>query len=59
MQGISRVFWYSFDETQSPLLEEQRWFVVAGTGWVVNDVVAHIGTAMEGIYVWHLFEVKP
>ena len=20
---------------------------------------AHIGTAMEGIYVWHLFEVKP
>lgn len=36
---------------------EQRYFTVVGTGWEVEEEVCHIGTYMEGMFVWHVFEI--
>ena len=37
---------------------EKRNFVIYGTGWDLSeDKMNHIGTVMDGIFVWHIFEV--
>jgi hypothetical protein len=32
-------------------------FLVAGTGQVIPSDAAYLGTVMDGIFVWHVFEV--
>jgi hypothetical protein len=36
---------------------QQRYFRVVGTGWEIEEEVNHIGTYMEGAFVWHVFEI--
>jgi len=37
---------------------ETRHFAVFGTGWVIETIFAkYIGTTLEGIYVWHCYEI--
>lgn len=37
----------------------QRTLRVVGTGWDLEEGSEHRGTAIEGDYVWHLFEMTP
>lgn len=34
----------------------KRDFVVAGTGHPVPDDYVHVGSCMDGMFVWHVFE---
>lgn len=48
--------WCLVDENQP---KETREFVMVGTGFEFDSSkLTYIGTAQEGLYVWHLFEVK-
>jgi len=38
-------------------LIDLRVFEVQPTGWAIEDVRHHVGTAMDGDAVWHVFEV--
>jgi hypothetical protein len=38
---------------------EQRRFEIIGTGRNVPDSHEHVKTALDGPFVWHLFEVRP
>jgi hypothetical protein len=38
--------------------DEQREFRVLGTGEYIDEAWQHVGSAIAGIYVWHVYE-KP
>ncbi len=38
--------------------KETRWFVVCGTGRLIPDNAAYVGTAKINDDVWHVFELE-
>lgn len=50
-------FWAIHDDDG---MQQQRAFVVVGTGQEIPDGATHIGTAVApgGLLVWHLFELS-
>lgn len=56
MQNGKPVIWATVDETP---IKEKRTFVIAPTGGGIPDWNTHyVGTAFDGPFVWHLFELK-
>lgn len=54
-RGVTCI-WAMVSDTE--VVKEMRLFVVLGTGHVCGDgVYRHIGTVMDGPFVWHVFEV--
>lgn len=43
-------------DTDEPL--QGRRFKVVGTGWEFKDWASHVGTVLEGPFVWHCFEIN-
>lgn len=57
MQGIYVAMWV---DVYTPNQTETRLFVIRGTGHEITHTdAAYIGTAMDGPFVWHVFEVTP
>ena len=54
-QDSYHCFW-ALVNTNNPL--ELRHFDVVGTGWALVDDMHHVGTFLEGHYVWHVVERK-
>lgn len=54
MQGRHLCMWVDVN-TDRP--KDERSFMIIGTGHPVPDDAAYIGTAQQGEFVWHLFEV--
>lgn len=56
MQDTNFCIWVEIDKDET--LQEHRTFAVYGTGWEMEDREhCYIGTAFEGNYVWHIYEV--
>lgn len=53
-QGNQLYMWLLVDP-KAPLSEWD--LMTVGTGWDLPDSVSHLGTAHDGGFVWHLFEV--
>jgi hypothetical protein len=45
-------------EVNPSIPSEIRSFQVVGTGHQISPNMEHIGTTIDGSYVWHLYEVK-
>jgi len=65
MQGGKLCLWASVDPLLNPDDTEMRRFRVAGTGYVLPDGLAYIGTVLDDtreawdgprLLVWHVFE---
>lgn len=56
MQGHEVVVWAETPVDGDPFTVTRR-FRVIGTGFDVPDSGTYIGTAFDGPYVWHLYEV--
>jgi len=54
MQGRHLCMWMDVNTAAD---KDERSFVIIGTGHPVPDDAAYIGTAQQGEFVWHLFEV--
>ena len=52
-QGNEGMFWAEVD-TSMPY--EQRYFDVIGTGWEVPTGLTYIGSYLQEMYVWHIYE---
>lgn len=46
------------EKPQGPQPVEMRHFEVFGTGWDIPDDARHLGTVIQGKWVWHCYEVK-
>lgn len=56
MQGTNLCFWGIVNETGKM---ENRTFFIAGTGGEFNGTdKEYIGSVQDGLYIWHLFEIK-
>lgn len=55
MQHGLPTFWYEFDETKTKT--ESRCFQVIGTGHQIDGKAVFCGTAIDGDYAWHLYEI--
>lgn len=56
-QNLVTCMWYEFD-TEAPLVPTT--IMVFGTGHVIeDDNLKHIGTIMDGDYVWHYYMKQP
>lgn len=57
MQGDVPTLWAWVDTTAIPV---RRLFALVGTGHPLPDYIGleHVGTAMHGEFVWHLFEMR-
>lgn len=54
MQGNVPCIWAMVDIVQASV---ERKFAVVGTGWDFDPAgLEYVGTVIDGIYVWHLFE---
>lgn len=53
MQGSDVCLWCQVDSTR---LRENRSFRVVGTGHPVDHSWKYRGTAIDGAFVWHLYE---
>lgn len=51
--------WIEVDPNEEEL--HVRKFLIVGTGGEVPDnrIVAHVGSTVEGAYVFHIYEVQP
>ncbi len=50
--------WAMCDPEQAPV--HSRLFVVVGTGFeLTGGELKHIGSTVDGPFVWHLFEMLP
>jgi hypothetical protein len=47
--------WVEVDTTQEV---EGRFFIVYGTGWMIDEESIYVGTVHSGLLVWHIYEVK-
>ncbi len=54
MQEGVPTLWALVDPTEELI---PRYFSIVGTGWEIEEEVTHIGTFMEGAFVWHVFEI--
>jgi len=46
-------FWAEVDTEKN---KEKREFVIVGTGHPIPENYEYVGTALDGWYVWHLYE---
>lgn len=53
MQGDTPTVWAECDTEAT---DEKRGFYVRGTGEVIRDGPAHVGSFQQGPLVWHVFE---
>lgn len=44
-------------EVKTDAPQEERGFRVFGTGFAIPDGFVYRGTAMDGAYVWHVYEL--
>ena len=54
IQGDEYCIWVRVD-TDAPKVK--RSFTIVGTGWEIEDSLGHVGTILDGAFVWHIFEV--
>lgn len=54
MQNDSPTLWFELDPTSAPV---DRKFVVVGTGWPLPAEGEHRGSLLDGMFVWHIYEV--
>lgn len=47
--------WVMLDLSQPPTVS--RTFEVVGTGWDIEDGRVHVGSLLDGGFVWHVLEV--
>lgn len=58
MQGADLCVWAEVeDDPQRPMVAVQ-WRVI-GTGHPVPAVGEHVGSCLDGAFVWHVYEVRP
>lgn len=57
MQAGSICAWFEVDAVGETT--EKRSFVIVGTGHMVPEGTSHVGTVLDGIFVWHIYEDKP
>jgi hypothetical protein len=55
LQGLFPCIWALVDECAESV---PRQFRVFGTGWPVSGVGAHVGSFVQGPFVWHVFETE-
>ncbi len=55
MQGHVSCIWAEVDTDSKPVVEHLH---VVGTGHEVPADAAHLGTWLDGPYVWHLYALK-
>ena len=57
MQNGAPYIWV--EVSTNPHLDiEGRYFEIAGTGWEIEDDAVHIGSVIDGAFVWHIYEVQ-
>ena len=55
LQGDTLCLWCLVDPKAQPTM---RQFTVVGTGhYIGTEQLHHIGTVLDGVFVWHAFEV--
>lgn len=70
MPAVAKIVYFGLDGSGDPCLwaivdpdmpTEGRSFVVRGTGrhWTAAERGEYVGTLVQGVYVWHCFEVTP
>lgn len=55
MQNGSPHIWFEHNRSA---FKEQRFFRIYGTGFDIPDNSIHIGSVIDGMFVWHIYEVK-
>jgi hypothetical protein len=55
IQNGLRTIWMEVDLERTTPVEYE--FAVIGTGWEVPEDAQYYGTAFEGPFVWHLYQV--
>jgi hypothetical protein len=54
MQNGQATAWF---EVRTDSTKEERSLTIFGTGHEVPDNAAHLGTCMDGQFVWHLYDL--
>lgn len=44
--------WFECDRTD---LRHRRWFAIYGTGWPIPAGQTHVGSYVEGPFLWHVY----
>jgi hypothetical protein len=57
MQNGAPHIWVEYPVNDSEL--ESRTFMVCGTGFELEDDDIHLGSMIDGMFVWHIYEMKP
>lgn len=52
-QGVEGMFWVEVD-TDMPITT--RYFDVLGTGWEVPEGLLYVGSYLQGMSIWHIYE---
>lgn len=57
-QGGVPTVWID-DERDEAIHTMRRNFMVIGTGHPIPDGATHVGSLMQGAFVWHVYQLQP
>ena len=55
LQGLVPCLWAEIPDTGAE--EETRMFAIFGTGFEIPSSATHLGTFIQGGFVWHVYEL--